>query len=431
MIIVKILSRQKAKRPAAVEVILDRKPVLVLREGMASEISVPAGAKTIWFRETSSHKTSNKIKLGAVNLSDDTNVVFECNLPVILTFGELRASFFYQDNKALVNNTDATKADNADMKQLNHPDTLESEAQTELYNNVPVKPAVSQVSTPPMRNTPPAPAIDKQPFYKKTWFITSAVIIGFLLIVGIGSFFHKNNRKNVLDNIFASTSDVLQSKSNNNEENEDEYIDGNVRKGLSDSDMMSPVNPLIETLTNLGYTYDHAADIEKILRTLGIENIEIYGSDGSNNDPENGLYNVVCFPNGYTDDNRRFYFTTENGVVFYAGFRGEDLYDSEKGGFLKSYSDVHVPETKLDENTKVMLRDKSETVLDRYFKYTPYYDAWAVGREDDNYATQCQAYAKNGFGQKDWVYAKVWYHYENGEFVVTAVSIDGVQYEVD
>ena len=208
------------------------------------------------------------------------------------------------------------------------------------------------------------------------------------------------------------------------EQDEPNDIEGEALLDADESGLLSIDGSITNALTEIGYSYDHAAQIETILRTVGIETLAVDGADGSGQDPEHGLYSVVAYPNGYTEENRRLYFTTEDGVVFYVGFRDED------GGFLKTYADVHVPETKVDPQTWVALQERCETVLDSYFKFPPYYDAWAVGREDDEYAVQCEAHAQNGFGTKDWVFSKVWYHEENGEFAVTAVSIDGVLYEL-
>ena len=76
------------------------------------------------------------------------------------------------------------------------------------------------------------------------------------------------------------------------------------------------------------------------------------------------------------------------------------------------------------------LRDKTETVLDKYFSDTRYYDAWGYGREDNKYMVQCQA-TDGSILTDNWIYCRVWYEQqESGEFTVTGVQINGVQYEV-
>lgn len=179
-------------------------------------------------------------------------------------------------------------------------------------------------------------------------------------------------------------------------------------------------------LIEVGYSSEQGKEIEKILNTIGVSSIQIETMTG---EATQGLNAVVAYPNGHIDKNRKFMFTTENGVLFYAGFKGEDLYDSDKGGFLKSYGEVHVPKTDMTENQKQELLDLTESVLDDYFKYIPYYDAWGFARQDDNYMVQCEAYAKNDLNVKDWVRVKVWYEKNDNAYKMTGVEIDGVQYE--
>lgn len=84
---------------------------------------------------------------------------------------------------------------------------------------------------------------------------------------------------------------------------------------------------ITDILIEKGYSLEHASAIQKILNTIGIESLEIGSMTG---DPESGLNSVVSYPNGYTDRDHRFYFTTDNGILFYTGFHDDDLYDSEK-----------------------------------------------------------------------------------------------------
>lgn len=96
---------------------------------------------------------------------------------------------------------------------------------------------------------------------------------------------------------------------------------------------------MLKVLTGLGYTSEHAAEIKVILNTLGINSISVYGKSGAG-EAEKGLLSVVCYANGSKDRNKRFTFTTEDGVMFYAGFGSVTLYDSEQGGVLKTYTDA-------------------------------------------------------------------------------------------
>lgn len=97
-------------------------------------------------------------------------------------------------------------------------------------------------------------------------------------------------------------------------------------------------NQIRDTLIEKGYTLENASSIQEILKTIGIESIKVYATSGAGT-PNTSLFTVVCYPNGLTSRSKRFFFTTENGILFYAGYSGEDLYDSEKGGFLKKYDD--------------------------------------------------------------------------------------------
>jgi hypothetical protein len=68
-------------------------------------------------------------------------------------------------------------------------------------------------------------------------------------------------------------------------------------------------------------------------------------------------------------------------------------------------------------------------VVEPYFVEALYYDGFRYGRSDDKYMVQCEVYAKNKLGIKDWVFAKVWYEFDGTEFVVTAIVIDGDRYK--
>lgn len=172
---------------------------------------------------------------------------------------------------------------------------------------------------------------------------------------------------------------------------------------------------LIEALLEAGYSVEQSTEIQQILNTVGITSIEIENMTG---EAQSGLNSVVCYPNGLTDRNRRFNFTTDNGKIFYAGFLDEDLYDADKGGYLKSYDDVHVPETKVDLATFDELQILAVEDVKQNLNYpnTADFDsfAWAVGRSDDEYKIIGTVSAKNAFGVKDDIHFGVWYK-KNGE----------------
>ena len=187
---------------------------------------------------------------------------------------------------------------------------------------------------------------------------------------------------------------------------------------------------MIETLVQVGYSVEQASGIQKILNTVGVICIEVYGSGGAGTATE-GLYSMVCYPNGYTDRDRRFNFTTEDGVLFYAGFLNEDLYDTSKGGFLKAYADIHVPETEISLETYSELQILAVEAVKSYLNYSSSADfdafGWGVGRSDDKYKVQGKVSAKNGFGVKDDLYFGVWFVARENDFDIEGIVIDGTR----
>lgn len=185
---------------------------------------------------------------------------------------------------------------------------------------------------------------------------------------------------------------------------------------------------IVEKLIATGYTVEHATQMQQILNTVGITSLEIYGTTG---EAESGLNAMSCYANGSTEDNSRFSMTTEDGVVFYIGFLNEDLYDVEQGGFLKMYTDVHIPETEVDWDTFYALQDLAIKEVKACLNYPDTANfkelSWAIGRSDDNYKIIGEVTAKNGFGVKDDIYFAVWFVNQNGTLVLEGVTLDGVR----
>lgn len=185
---------------------------------------------------------------------------------------------------------------------------------------------------------------------------------------------------------------------------------------------------ITNTLLASGYSLDHASMIQEILNTVGIESIEIESMTG---EAETGLNAVVCYPNGYTDRDRRFYFTTENGTLFYAGFGDEDLYDSEKGGYLKNYNDVHVPEKEvtLEIYEKLCMLAQEEVKNSLNYPETANFDllSWKVGRSDERYQIIGSVTAKNGVGVEKKIPFSVWFVANADDFSIEGVALDGVR----
>lgn len=183
-------------------------------------------------------------------------------------------------------------------------------------------------------------------------------------------------------------------------------------------------DPFVEKLISFGFTENEAVENAKILEQCGIPTIDI--CEPASNE---SIDNLVVF-RGVMDDNRTIWFTVENRKIFYVSLNGEDLYDEDKGGYLKNFDEVHIPETSVSITIADELRNKTESVLDSYFTSTRYFDAWAYAREDNKYMVQCQA-TDGSMLTSNWIYCRVWYEQqESGDFVVTGVQINGQQYQL-
>lgn len=96
---------------------------------------------------------------------------------------------------------------------------------------------------------------------------------------------------------------------------------------------------LVDLLIETGYSPENAAGIAEVLNSLEIYSVDIYFQ--STTDVENGLCSITGFPNGSNNYDEVFYFTTENGVVFYVGFTDYDLYDTDlHDGFIMTYTEA-------------------------------------------------------------------------------------------
>lgn len=206
---------------------------------------------------------------------------------------------------------------------------------------------------------------------------------------------------------------------------DDSYFD---TSGEIENEVVDIDTSMLKVLMDAGYSIEHATQIEEILNTIGIESIEI---DKMTGEAEKGLNAVVCYANNSTDSDKRFSFTTEDGVLFYAGFRGEDLYDIDQGGYLKNYADVHIPEKTVDMETYTTLQALAEIEVKKYLNYpnTASFGLldWGIGRSDDNYKIIGKVTAKNAFGVKDEISFSVWFTKTDNGFVVDGVALDGVR----
>lgn len=171
--------------------------------------------------------------------------------------------------------------------------------------------------------------------------------------------------------------------------------------GRGDKTTTAPLS-ISEIMVSVGYSEGHAADIELILNSVGITGIEISTMTGM---AESGLNAMICYPNGLDEDGSRVTVTTENGVVFYVGFRDEALYDSSQGGVLKQFSDVPIPETEVSSGAEMTLMMMAEDVAMKIANYpaTVKFNtfAWGFWRNDNVYAVQGTFTCTNAFGVKE------------------------------
>ncbi|HHX71454.1 MAG TPA: hypothetical protein GX701_00845 [Clostridiales bacterium] len=196
----------------------------------------------------------------------------------------------------------------------------------------------------------------------------------------------------------------------------------------ADLDLADYGADMVLFLTRLGYTVDEATAIQGILFQCGVTSIEL-ARELKYDDISAGLSPVVCYANGNKD--MQFFFTTDDGVLFYCGFMGEDLYDTEQGGFLKQITDVHIPETEIDFDTYAELQAVAVEAVKGYLSYPNTSDFgafdWCVGREDDKYYIGGSVSAKNGFGVKSDMSFGVWVVKTETGYTVEGIQIDGVR----
>ncbi len=182
----------------------------------------------------------------------------------------------------------------------------------------------------------------------------------------------------------------------------------------------------VEKLISFGFTEEEAVENAKILKQCGVPSIEY--CEPTN--PDATIDELVAY-RWKIDDDRVVWFTVDNRKIFYVALNGEELYDESKGGYLKDFADVHVPETYVDSSVGRKLIDKAEKELDKYFvEDVRYYDAWGIARQDNQYMVRCQISDGSAFTD-NWIYGYVWYEQqEDGKFEVTGVKINGQQYTV-
>lgn len=206
--------------------------------------------------------------------------------------------------------------------------------------------------------------------------------------------------------------------------NDDRYISGDMIE--VDGEILPDIvsDNLVNELMGIGFTKEEATSYREIFLKCGIDSI-----DGAEPTSTTATIDDLVAYRMVMDDDRTLWFTIDRRELFYIALNGVDVWDTSQGGFLINIKDIHIPESEITVITANTLRDLTESTLDEYFVNALYYDAWGYAREDNNYMVQCEVYANNRLGIKDWIFAKVWYEYDGTEYVVTAVVIDGVRYK--
>lgn len=261
--------------------------------------------------------------------------------------------------------------------------------------------------------------IKKKP--KKKWGIVA--LAAFVAFWGIGVVWGIVSPSDSVKN------DDNQSETSQIETKPSEKPDTNEIVGETIDELMPEItaetNLFVEKLISFGFTEGEATENAKILMQCGIPTISVCEPT----DPNATIDGLVSY-RGKLDDDRTIWFTVENRKIFYVSLNGEDLYDKDKGGYLKNFDEIHIPETTISVTVSDELRNKTESVLDGYFASSRYYDAWGFAREDNQYLVQCQA-TDGSMLTSTWLNCRVWYEQQdNGAFVVTGVQINGKQYKL-
>jgi hypothetical protein len=207
-------------------------------------------------------------------------------------------------------------------------------------------------------------------------------------------------------------------------ETDTSFIGGDFDVVGGDSPLDIVSDNLVEEIMALGFTREEATTYREVFLMCGINNIEGAAPTNATATIDDLVaYRIVM------DDDRTMWFTIEKRELFYIALNGVDVYDTSQGGFLININDVHIPENDISRSTAETLRDLTISTVEPYFVNALYYDGFRYGRSDDAYMVQCEVYAQNKLGVKDWIFAKVWYEFDGTEFVVTAVVVDGNRYK--
>lgn len=281
--------------------------------------------------------------------------------------------------------------------------------------------------------------------YQKQWFMWITLIFFFPLGIYLMFKYNKSLSRpikilvailSVLLTVFILTSDYIENDVNDNpqtevkDENnkEDSYFSTDDNQVETDSITTDFGVETTTKLRELGFSVDEATSIYNIFVKIGvnqISNIQLGAGSGIDN-----LQSFVAIANN--DEKKKFYFTVEKRELYYAGFLDDTLYDSTKGGVIKSIDDVHIPNTEVDIATYSQLQVLSQDLVKKYLKYPntakfSLYDSWGVGRRDNKYQVNGKVTAKNGFGVESEMSFSIWFIQKDNNFNVEAIVIDDVR----
>ena len=187
---------------------------------------------------------------------------------------------------------------------------------------------------------------------------------------------------------------------------------------------VSDAQDFIDKLISFGFTQEEAEANTEILVWCGIPTID--GCEMSGDNPPDGLATF----RDETDKDRTVWFVTQDRKIFYVALNGNDLYDADKGGFLKRFDDVYIPESDVDKQTGDKLVELATGRLDMYFNDFRYYDGWRIGRTDDVYVVRCEA-SDGSLFESYWIPCEVRFKVSEDEVLtVTDVSIGALDFVV-
>lgn len=274
--------------------------------------------------------------------------------------------------------------------------------------------------------------------FNRAWFRSILCVICFALIVVAGN---KPSEKDVSTGLgITASSQFTSSKS---ESSKDSSATSNASSSLEDSSTTSssetsdfflkddklivgksidPTQSTINELKQQGFTQAEAEEMQEIFLSIGVDNVcNITPAIGQ------GIDIIQSFLATANSDKEKFHFTVEKRKLFYAGFAGTDLYDTELGGILGDINNVQIPVTEISEGTEILLIEKSKELVKSYLNYpsTAKFDMfnWMISRRNEEYYVSGSVDAKNAFGVKSTLNFSLYYTAAEDTFTLKDISM--------